>query len=100
EFPDMILPERTEIGVLAQEIEKIIPEVVDTDEEGYKSVQYSHIVPVLIEAMKELKAENDLLKAENQSLRNEVDTHNDIFSKIDLEKLFREFAKEDVSMKK
>jgi hypothetical protein len=40
-------------GVIAQELEKIIPELVNTDEEGWKSVEYSHIVPVLIEAMKE-----------------------------------------------
>jgi hypothetical protein len=37
-------------------LEKIIPELVDTDEEGWKSIEYSHLVPVLIEAIKEQQA--------------------------------------------
>jgi hypothetical protein len=42
-----------EIGLIAQEVEKVIPELVDTDEKGYKSVQYSHLVAYLVEAIKE-----------------------------------------------
>ena len=53
EFPEKNFGDQTEIGVIAQEIEKIYPELVNTDKDGYKSVQYSHIVPVLIEAIKE-----------------------------------------------
>ncbi len=53
EFPERNFGDQTEIGVIAQEIEKIYPELVNTDKDGYKSVQYSHIVPVLIEAIKE-----------------------------------------------
>ena len=41
------------IGVIAQEIEKILPEVVSTDDEGMKAVAYGNIVGVLIEAVKE-----------------------------------------------
>ena len=51
------------IGVIAQEIEKVIPEVVKTDDEGMKSVAYGNISGLLIEAIKELKAEVDLLKS-------------------------------------
>ena len=40
------------VGVIAQEIEKILPEVV-TDGEKYKSVSYGNIVGVLIEAIKQ-----------------------------------------------
>lgn len=50
------------IGVIAQEIEKIIPEVVRTDDEGMKSVAYGNVVGVLIEAIKELNAEVKDLK--------------------------------------
>ena len=50
------------IGVIAQEIEKIIPEVVHTDENGYKSVAYGNITGLLIEAVKELKQEIEELK--------------------------------------
>ena len=53
EFPEWSFGDRMEYGVIAQQIEKIVPELVDTDEKGYKSVQYSHMVPLLIEAIKE-----------------------------------------------
>lgn len=57
-----------QVGVIAQEVEEIFPEVVSTDSEGYKSVAYSKLVPPLIEAIKELKAENDDLKAQLEEL--------------------------------
>lgn len=53
EFPYKGFSDGKEIGVIAQEVEKIFPELVTTDEKGYKSVQYSHLVPVLVEAIKE-----------------------------------------------
>ncbi|MCL5772814.1 MAG: tail fiber domain-containing protein, partial [Firmicutes bacterium] len=40
-------------GVIAQEIEKVLPEVVSTDKSGKKYVAYTEIIPVLIEAVKE-----------------------------------------------
>jgi len=51
-----------QIGVIAQEVEKVIPEAVSTDDKGYKSVAYNQLVAVLIEAVKELKAENEELR--------------------------------------
>jgi hypothetical protein len=62
EFPDRNFGTETEIGVIAQELEKVYPELVATDAEGYKSVQYSHLVPVLVEAIKEQQSEIDELK--------------------------------------
>ena len=50
------------IGVIAQEIEKILPEVVHTDNEGMKSVAYGNITGLLIEAVKELSKEVQELK--------------------------------------
>lgn len=52
-----------DIGVIAQEIEAVIPEAVGTRESGYKAVRYEKIVPLLIEAVKELKREVDELRA-------------------------------------
>jgi len=48
------------IGVIAQEVEKILPEVVENGE--YKSVAYGNIVALLIEAVKDLNREIQLLK--------------------------------------
>ena len=44
-----------DIGVIAQEVEKVIPEIVQTRDNGYKAVKYEKIVPLLIESIKELK---------------------------------------------
>jgi hypothetical protein len=50
------------LGVIAQEVEAVIPEVVHTQNDGMKSVAYGNIVGVLIEAIKELKQEIETLK--------------------------------------
>jgi hypothetical protein len=42
-----------EIGLIAQDVEAVIPELVYTDSKGYKSLSYDKIVPVLVEAIKE-----------------------------------------------
>jgi hypothetical protein len=54
-----------DIGVIAQEIEAILPEIVATREDGYKAVKYDRIVALLIEAIKELKSQIDELKLKN-----------------------------------
>lgn len=63
EFPEQKFNDGLDLGLIAQEVEQILPEVVHTDNEGYKSVQYSHIVPVLVEAVKELSSELKLKDA-------------------------------------
>ena len=50
------------IGVIAQEVERYVPEVVVTSEEGGKTVQYGNIVGVLIEAIKEQQQQIDALR--------------------------------------
>lgn len=62
-----------QIGVIAQEIEEVFPELVETDSEGFKAVDYVSIAPILIEAIKELKAEKDELKAEKDALEAKVE---------------------------
>lgn len=50
------------IGVIAQEVETVIPEVVHTDPDGLKSVAYGNIVGLLIESIKELTARVESLE--------------------------------------
>ncbi len=45
-----------QIGLIAQEVEKVLPELVQTDEKGYKTLSYDKLAPVLIEAVKEQHA--------------------------------------------
>ncbi len=52
----------TRIGFIAQEFEKVLPELVFTNQvDGYKGINYAEVSAVLVEAIKELKAENDRL---------------------------------------
>jgi hypothetical protein len=50
------------VGVIAQEMEAIVPEVVTDGEDGMKAVNYGALVGVLIEAVKELTQEIETLK--------------------------------------
>ena len=54
------------IGVIAQEMKEVLPEVVMENADGYYSVGYGNIVGVLIEAIKELKAEIEVLKGNSK----------------------------------
>jgi hypothetical protein len=54
EFPEKHFTTRPQIGVIAQEVEQEFPELVDTDKNGYKSVNYPALVSPLIESTKEL----------------------------------------------
>ena len=57
-----------DVGVIAQEVEKVLPEVVQTRENGYKAVKYEKLVPLLINAINELKAEIEELKDINSKV--------------------------------
>lgn len=54
---------KNDVGVIAQEVEAVLPQVVGTNGDGYKAVKYELIVPLLIEAIKELKVEVETLKS-------------------------------------
>jgi hypothetical protein len=52
-----------DIGVIAQEVEAVLPEIVTTRENGYKAVKYEKLVAVLIEAVKDQQKQIDELKS-------------------------------------
>jgi hypothetical protein len=61
-----------QVGLIAQELEKVYPELVSTDAQGYKAVNYAQLTPVLIEALKEQQAQIEVLKTQNAALKAET----------------------------
>ena len=59
-----------DVGVIAQDIEKVMPEVVKDREDGYKGVRYEKMVGLLIEGMKEQQKQIEDLKSEVKELKN------------------------------
>jgi hypothetical protein len=65
-FPDKNFGEQDELGFIAQEVEKVVPEIVthDKTKEAYRSVKYDKLVALLVEAIKEQQKQIDSLKIE------------------------------------
>ncbi len=59
-----------DIGVIAQEVEAVYPELVHTNSAGYKSVEYGNLIAPLIEAVKSQQKEIKALRAEIETLKN------------------------------
>jgi len=68
EFPAKHFGDRESLGLVAQDVEQVLPELVVSDADGYKAVNYSRLPLLTIQAVKELKAENDQLKEQNAAL--------------------------------
>ncbi len=64
EIPENGFTEGSQIGLIAQEVEKIIPELVHTNDDGFKSVSYERLTAVLVEAIKEQQIQINQLKLE------------------------------------
>jgi hypothetical protein len=62
-------PEGRQVGFIAQEVEIVLPELVHTDKEGRKSVAYSNVVPVLVEAVKQQQKQIAAQQTENAELK-------------------------------
>ena len=62
EFPEKGFGNTQSYGLVAQEVEQVLPDLVSEDEQGYKQVDYSKLPLLLLQAIKELKLENDQLK--------------------------------------
>ena len=75
EFPEMNFSDGEQMGVIAQQTEKIFPELVKTDNKGYKAVAYDKLSVVAISAIQqqqkeitELRSQVQLLQQENEKL--------------------------------
>jgi hypothetical protein len=73
----------TQVGVIAQEIELVLPEAVKTDAEGYKSVDYGKLSALLIEAVKEQQITISLLENQIQQQKMRTDSIESRLNKLE-----------------
>ena len=95
EFPDRNFRPGTAIGLIAQEVEAVLPELVSTDEKGYKSVDYAKLVPVLIESIKsqkdQLAMQEVQVKKQMEQNQKQQDKINELQQRLlELEKAMRQ----------
>jgi len=72
EYPEKNFSKDKQVGMIAQDVEKIIPEIVHTDDEGYKSISYDKMAAYFVEALKELKKENENLKRQLEIQKQQI----------------------------
>lgn len=65
------------MGVLAQEVEAVMPQLVKQNEGGFKSVEYANLIGVVIEGMKELNQRATMLSDEYRN----VESVNNLYTK-------------------
>jgi len=75
------LKNKQQIGLNAQDVEKIFPEFVSKDSNGYKSIDYLKLTPVFVEAIKEQQQKINQLEKENASLIKRLDRIEEMLSK-------------------
>ncbi|MBC8232933.1 tail fiber domain-containing protein [bacterium] len=83
EWIDKEKGEGLQMGVIAQEVEAIFPEVVSTDDEGYKSVAYNKLVAVLIEAIKEQQEVIEKQKSELNEMKTKMAKFDEALQKLE-----------------
>lgn len=72
DYPQYKFSSEKQIGFIAQEVEKIVPEVVQTDANGYLGIDYSKFAPLLVEGIKELEKRLEAIERENKMLRERI----------------------------
>lgn len=76
-------------GLIAQEVEALFPELVKEDDKGFKSLNYTGLIPHLIESVKQLanqntrlEAENAVFKADNKAIHDQLATIQSVLDKL------------------
>ena len=69
EYPERNFDNSRQVGWIADELEKVVPELVTVDQQGYRSVAYSRSAPLIAQAVRELRAE---MVDELETLREEI----------------------------
>jgi hypothetical protein len=65
-------PDRMRVGLIAQDVEAVVPEVVTEMKDGHKGVAYSDLVAVLIEAVRDQQSQIDVLRNDIQALQPKI----------------------------
>ena len=81
EFPGRGFNEQEQVGVIAQDVEKVFPQLVFTGTDGYKAVDYPKLIPLLIEAMKEQQKQIDAQQKQNNVQQQQIDALKDALKK-------------------
>ncbi len=82
-FPEKNFNDRRQLGFVAQEVRKILPEIVSEDTAGYLSVGYSALTPVLVEAIKEQQKTISTLQARIKALETADRAREDRLSRLE-----------------
>ena len=80
EFPEKNFDQGTQIGLIAQDVEKIFPELVRTDDKGYKAVSYDKLSVILLEGMKE---QQNQIKSQQEKIDRLEEMISEINAKLD-----------------
>lgn len=72
EFPENKFDDERHLGFVAQEVRKLLPEIVMEDDKGYLSVDYSRLTPVLVEALKDMHRDKEDQDKRVARLENEL----------------------------
>jgi Chaperone of endosialidase len=73
EYPDKNFSDGKQLGLIAQNVEEIFPEIVATDKDGYKSIDYSKLSVILLQAMKEQQNVIDKQADEISDMKSDIE---------------------------
>ncbi len=82
EFTDRNFPTTKQVGFIAQNVEEVLPEVVRTNGDGYKAVDYAKVTALLTEAIKEqqeqIRSQSEIIRSQEIQLTTLVSKMNDL----------------------
>ncbi|MCB2195353.1 MAG: tail fiber domain-containing protein [Bacteroidetes bacterium] len=81
EFPQQRFTEKRQLGFIAQEVEKVVPDLVKEGPDGFKGLEYAKFTPIIVEAIKEQQNQIKELKKENEDLQNRLERLEEMLTK-------------------
>ena len=84
--PELGRDVRRKVGFIAQEVESVLPDLITENKEGFKSVNYQGVVPVLVNAVKELSQQAKNQSEQIKLLQQQIELQQQLLSKLNLER--------------